>query len=68
MNIVHLLVPQRARCMLLAQTIAAFDPALVGTVKSVLDRGAQSTLAESILLEREALASRRMRGEVPWNQ
>jgi len=56
------------RCMLLAQAIAAFDPALVGTVKSVLDRGSHSTLAESILLEREALASRRMRGAVQWNQ
>ena len=70
-GLVNEVVPHAAllpRCMQLAQSIAACDPELVATVKGVLDKGSHSTLAESILLEREALASRRMRGEVQWNQ
>jgi enoyl-CoA hydratase len=54
------------RAMVLAQEIARHDPTLLDTVKQVLDRGSLGTLAESIHLEREALAARRVRGEARW--
>lgn len=55
-----------SRAMSLADTIAQHDPGLVSTVKSVLDRGACTTLAESIFIERETLAASKMRGNTQW--
>jgi len=55
------------RAMELAATIAAHDPELIGTVKGVLDQGAQQTLAEAIRLERDTLAARKARGAMNWN-
>jgi enoyl-CoA hydratase len=55
-----------ARAFELAQQIAAFDPELIATVKEVLDGGAQTTLAEAIQIERNALAARKARGEMSW--
>lgn len=54
------------RALALAENIAGFDPALVATVKSVLDRGACTTLAESIFIERETLAGSKIRGNAQW--
>ena len=54
------------RSMTLADQIARHDPQLLITVKQVLERGSQTTLADSIFLEREALAQRRTRGEIRW--
>ena len=54
------------RAMAIAQQIARHDPTLLDTVKQVLDRGSLGTLAESIHLEREALAARRIRGGAHW--
>jgi enoyl-CoA hydratase len=54
------------RAMALATAIAQFDGALVVTVKSVLDRGACTTLAESIFIERETLAGSKIRGAAAW--
>jgi enoyl-CoA hydratase len=54
------------RAMVLAEQIARYDPTLLATVKQVLDRGALGTLAESIHLEREALAARRLQGAARW--
>ena len=56
-----------SRAMALAEQIARHDPLLLATVKQVLDRGSLGTLAESIHLEREALAARRVRGAVRWH-
>ena len=54
------------RAMELAAAIAAHDPELIGTVKRVLDHGAQQTLAEAIRLERDTLAARKARGGMSW--
>jgi enoyl-CoA hydratase len=54
------------RALSLAESIAEYDPALVATVKSVLDRGACTTLAESIFIERETLAGSKIRGDTQW--
>jgi enoyl-CoA hydratase len=50
----------------LAQVIAAQDPNLVGVVKRVLDAGAQTTLADGVRLEKEALATRKAQGAMTW--
>ena len=50
----------------LAQFIAARDPELVGIVKQVLDAGAQTTLADSVRLEKDALAARKAQGPMTW--
>jgi enoyl-CoA hydratase len=55
-----------SRALSLAEIMAGFDPALVATVKSVLDRGACTTLAESIFIERETLAGSKIRGNAQW--
>ena len=55
-----------SRAMSLAEIIAEYDSALVATVKSVLDRGACTTLAESIFIERETLAGSKIRGNTQW--
>jgi enoyl-CoA hydratase len=55
-----------ARAMSLAESIAQHNPGLVATVKSVLDRGACTTLAESIFIERETLAGSKLRGNAQW--
>jgi enoyl-CoA hydratase len=68
-GLVNEVVPHDAllgRSMALAERIASLDPTLLGAVKQVLERGSLATLAESIYLEREALAARRMRGEAKW--
>ena len=68
-GLVNELVPHEAllpRAMALADSIARHDPMLLATVKQVLERGSLGTLAENIHLEREALATRRTRGEVSW--
>jgi enoyl-CoA hydratase len=54
------------RAMSLAENIAQHNPGLVATVKSVLDRGACTTLAESIFIERETLAGSKLRGNSQW--
>jgi enoyl-CoA hydratase len=55
-----------SRALEIARAIAAHDPELLATVKSVLDRGAETTLADSIRLEQEALAARKARGGMAW--
>jgi enoyl-CoA hydratase len=54
------------RALELAQAIAQWDPELIATVKTVLDRGAQTTLEESGRIEGAALAERKARGGMPW--
>jgi enoyl-CoA hydratase len=51
----------------LAHQIAAMDPALVATVKRVIDGGSMGTLAHGLLLEKDALAERKTRGAMTWN-
>lgn len=55
-----------SRATELAAAIAAHDPELIGTVKRVLDHGAQQTLAEAIRLEHDTLAARKARGGMSW--
>ena len=55
-----------ARSMALADSISRHDPALLRTAKQVLERGSLTTLADNIFLEREALAARKLRGDVQW--
>jgi enoyl-CoA hydratase len=50
----------------LAQTIAGQNPELIGIVKQVLDAGAQTTLADGLRLEKDALARRKARGPMTW--
>lgn len=51
----------------LARTIAERDPALVATVKGVIDGGVQPLLSHALQLEKEALAIRKVRGGMTWN-
>ena len=50
----------------LAQSIAAQNADLIGIVKQVMDAGAQSTLADAVRLEKEALATRKAQGPMSW--
>ncbi len=50
----------------LAQSIAAQNAELIGIVKQVMDAGAQSTLADAVRLEKEALATRKAQGPMSW--
>jgi enoyl-CoA hydratase len=50
----------------LAQSIAAQNAELIGIVKQVMDAGAQSTLADALRLEKEALATRKAQGPMSW--
>lgn len=54
------------RTRAIAHTIAGHDPELVRTVKGKLDKGAHATLAESLVLEREALAAHKAKGGMGW--
>ena len=54
------------RAIEVASAIASHDPGLVGITKTTLDRGAESTLAEAIALEAEALARRKAEGDMIW--
>ena len=54
------------RARAIAHTIAGHDPELVKTVKGTLDKGAHATLAESLVLERDALAARKAKGGMSW--
>jgi enoyl-CoA hydratase len=51
----------------LAKTIAERDPQILGIVKQVLTSGAQSTLAECVRLEKDALAQRKAQGPMAWH-
>jgi enoyl-CoA hydratase len=50
----------------LAHSIAAQNAELIGIVKQVMDTGAQSTLADAVRLEKEALATRKAQGPMSW--
>jgi enoyl-CoA hydratase len=50
----------------IARTIAERDPQILGTVKQVLTTGAQTTLADCVRLEKEALARRKAQGPLAW--
>ena len=68
-GLVNEVVPHDAlleRSMALADSISHHDPALLRTAKQVLERGSLTTLADNIFLEREALAARKLRGDVQW--
>ena len=52
----------------LAQAIAAKDPEILGIVKQVLNTGAQTTLAECVRLEKDALARRKAQGPMAWRR
>jgi enoyl-CoA hydratase/carnithine racemase len=56
------------RVRVLAQAMAEQNPELIGVVKQVLDQGADTTLAECLRLERQALAERKARGAMSWQQ
>jgi enoyl-CoA hydratase len=55
-----------ARAMEIARAIAGHDPELVAITKAVVDRGAETTLAEAIEIERDALARRKREAPMAW--
>lgn len=55
-----------SRAIDIATTIAGHDPEIVRIAKEVIDRGTQTTLAEAIVIERDALAERNARGAMEW--
>lgn len=54
------------RALEVAGAIASHDPDLVRIAKGVIDRGSETTLAEALAIETEALAKRRAEGAMSW--
>ena len=54
------------RALAVAEAIAAHDPALLRTTKSVLDRGSEATLGDALAIEADALAKRKAEGDMAW--
>jgi enoyl-CoA hydratase len=55
------------RALELAQMIAGFDPWLVEHTRQVIDQGGETSLADNMRLEAEAIAAMRARGSNKWN-
>jgi enoyl-CoA hydratase len=55
-----------ARAREIAVAIAGYDPELVQITKDVVDRGAASTLADALVIERQALAKRKAERSMTW--
>lgn len=54
------------RAIELASAIAGHDGGLIRIVRDVVDRGAERTLGEAIVIEAEALARRKAEGAMAW--
>lgn len=55
------------RALEVASAIASHDPDLIRIAKGVIDRGSETTLAESLVIETEALAKRKAEGAMAWS-
>ena len=62
--VAHEALLERARAV--AVMISAHDPELVRLSKKVLDAGAETTLGEALMIERDVLAERKARGAMTW--
>lgn len=51
-----------------AKAVAGQNPELVSIVRQVLNTGAQSTLADCVRLEKDALAARKAQGSMAWQR